>query len=273
MSDKANTGVIGHPISHSKSPIIHNYWLKKYGIEGQYVAIDIPCEDLKSRVQQLINESYRGFNVTVPHKESILELCDTIDDTAAKIGAVNTVTIKDGKLEGRNTDAFGFIENIKQNAANFDFKGKTVTVLGAGGAARAVIYGLLGQGVSKIYLCNRTPQKAEKLLQHFTNLELTPWCSKIKSLYESNLLVNTTSLGMQGQPSLEIDLLDLPQNAVVCDIVYNPLITPLLSAAKARGNPIVTGIGMLLHQARPAFEAWYGVMPEVDDELLKQVMP
>ncbi|MDB2682753.1 shikimate dehydrogenase [Alphaproteobacteria bacterium] len=276
MSNIIKTGVIGHPISHSKSPLIHNHWIKKYGLSGEYLPIDIPCDDLKSRIEDLKNESYAGFNVTIPHKESIHELCDEIDETAAKIGAVNTVIIKDGKLLGRNTDAFGFIENIKQSAPNFSLKDKTAFVLGAGGAAKAVIYGLQQQGIKKIFICNRTRAKAENLLQHFTNLEVIDWCSNSDdykaSLSESNLLINTTALGMNGQPELPIDLKSLNKDALVSDIVYAPLITPLLESAQARGNKIITGIGMLLHQARPAFEAWYGVMPEVDEELQQKAL-
>jgi len=276
MSNFVKTGVIGHPIKHSKSPLIHNHWIEKYGLEGLYEAIDIAPDTLKSDIQKLIDQSYAGFNVTIPHKESIMNLCDNIDETAQKIGAVNTVTIRDRKLTGYNTDAFGFIENIKQTHPDFSFKDKSAFILGAGGAAKAVIYGLQQEGVKKIYITNRTKEKAEKLLQHFTNLKIIEWCSNSEhdkqSLSESNLLINTTSLGMNGQPDLPYSANDINKDAIISDIVYAPLMTPLLESAQANGNKIVTGIGMLLHQARPAFEFWYGTKPDINEALLNKVL-
>ncbi len=270
MSDFIKTGVIGHPISHSKSPLIHNYWIKKYGLEGEYNAIDIPCEHLEEGIKELTGEGYAGFNLTIPHKELMIPLCDEIDDIARSIGAVNTAIIKDGKLKGTNTDAFGFIENIRQARLGFDFSAGRAVVLGAGGAARAVIYGLLNAGTPEIYLLNRTREKAETLIQTTSDpsrIKLMEWEKRDKFLAGAHLLVNTTALGMVGQPALELDLSALPEEALVNDVVYAPLYTDLLSNAQERGNPVVTGIGMLIHQARPAFEAWFGVLPEIDEEV------
>ena len=259
--------VIGHPIAHSKSPLIHGYWIEKYGLDGFYEAIDIPCEALEVRVRDLAAQGYVGFNVTVPHKEAIFEICDEVDDVARAVGAVNTVTLAHGKLYGTNTDGFGFIQNIVQHKNDYDFAADKVVVLGAGGAARAVLQGLLQKGCKDIILLNRTIKRAEKLADDFDFVQVEAWEKRNKILNGASLLVNTTALGMSGQPALEIDLGALPQEALVTDIVYAPLMTDLLTAAQNRGNPIVTGIGMLLHQARPAFEAWFGVMPEVDEAL------
>lgn len=261
--------VIGHPVSHSKSPLIHNYWIRQYGLEGSYEAIDVSCEKLESEARRLIAEGYNGFNVTVPHKENILALCDAVDETAKMIGAVNTVVIKDKKLRGTNTDAFGFLENLKAARPGFDLSGKKAVILGAGGAARAALAGLLGENIGSVTIANRTAQKSEKILEHFKDkrIKAVPWERREAALEGAGLLINTTSLGMKSMNPLEISLEKLPPEALVCDIVYNPLKTGLLKAASARGNKTVTGIGMLLHQARPAFRAWTGIMPEVTREL------
>jgi len=272
------TGVIGHPIAHSKSPLIHNYWIKQLGLSGEYKAIDLSCENLESGITDLIAQGYKGFNITVPHKVDVMRLCHTLDPLAKIIGAVNTLIVQNnGHLHGTNTDAFGFIENIRENAPAFRFDAGPALVLGAGGAARAVIQGLLEAGVPEIWLANRTRANAQSLL------ELSPTPDKIKvinwddkdnpaTLSGINLLTNTTALGMTGKDKLVIDLSALPLSALVNDIVYAPLMTDLLTQAKAQGNPIVTGIGMLLHQARPAFHHWYGIMPNVDDPLQKLVL-
>ena len=269
------TGVIGHPVGHSKSPLIHDYWMERHNIKGEYHAIDIFPDNLRHDVRALVDQGYAGFNVTVPHKETISDLCETLDDAAQKIGATNLIRVQDGKLIGSNSDAFGFSENIKQKAPDFDFKAGPVMVLGAGGAARAVIYALLMEGVPKLYLSNRTQSRAEQLAQHFGDLgavEVIPWDQKEDSLPACHALVNTTLLGMIGQPPLEIRLDGLSRHALVNDIVYNPLITDLLRKAMEQGCKTVGGIGMLLHQARPAFQAWHGVMPEVDQDLERLVM-
>lgn len=264
--------VIGHPIAHSKSPVIHQYWLNKYQVGGSYDAIDIHPDNLEAEIQKLIAEGYTGFNVTVPHKQNIMKLCHKIDKTALTIGAVNTVVIKEGKLLGYNTDAFGFIENIKQNS-NFSFQGKTVCVLGAGGAARAVVYGLIQESVSKIFITNRTFEKAQELTKIAPEItECVHWEERSDILDNIDLLVNTTSLGMTGKKPLELELMPLAPHAIVHDIVYAPLMTDLLFNAQKLGNPIVTGIGMLLHQARPAFHAWTGTMPDINSELESLVL-
>lgn len=261
--------MIGHPIGHSKSPIIHNYWIAKYERAGLYEAIDIAPDDLHDGVQGLIKDGYAGFNATIPHKEALLTLCDTLDPIAKSCGAVNTVVIRDGYLHGYNTDAFGFLENIRAYKPDFDFTAGPAVVLGAGGAARAIIAGLINEN-APIILTNRTREKAEILAREITQnagqggaVTIVDWKDRHNALSGVNVLVNTTSLGMVGQAALEIALDQLPQTALVTDIVYSPLETDLLKRAKERGHPIVTGIGMLLHQARPGFEKWHGVMPDV----------
>jgi len=265
-------GVIGFPIKHSKSPIIHNHWIAQHGLEGEYKAIEIAPENLKSGVQALIDEGYAGFNVTIPHKQEIFKLCESVDDVAQAIGAVNTVVIKNGRLHGTNTDAFGFIENVHQSAFGVDFMHRPCVVLGAGGAARAVVYGLIETGAKEIIITNRTKEKAYEVATMSGIVRVADWEERSKILQGSGFLVNTTSLGMSGKELLEIDLSALPEGAVVSDIVYAPLMTPLLKDAESKGHQIVTGIGMLLHQARPAFEKWFGVLPDVDETLEKKVL-
>ena len=265
-------GVIGCPIKHSKSPIIHGHWMEQYNIDGKYQKIEIKPESLDVEIKRLINENYNGFNVTVPHKEEIFKLCDEVDEKAKTIGAVNTVLIKDKKLHGTNTDAFGFIQNLKESS-NLILKDKSVLLLGAGGAARAIIYGLLDEGVSKVYISNRTRERAENLVTMSPNkIDVVDWDVKEDILNEIDLLVNSTSLGMQGQAELSINLSNLKSGTVVTDIVYSPLKTPLLQDAENRGHDVVTGLGMLLHQARPAFEAWTGTLPDVTRELQELVL-
>ncbi len=266
------TGVIGHPISHSKSPLIHGYWIKTYFCKGTYEAIDIAPENLKSGIDDLIAQGFAGFNVTVPHKQAIMEYCDTLDDTALAVGAVNTVVIENGRLEGRNTDVFGFIENIRSAERNmglsWGLENGPALVLGAGGAARAAVYGLIRAGVPKIYIANRTLEKAQELCDFAPGLiEALPWDQKESVLPEINFLANTTALGMIGKDALEIDLSSTHPDALVHDIVYAPLYTDLLRAARDHDLRVLTGIGMLLHQARPAFEAWFDIMPLVTPAL------
>lgn len=273
--------VIGHPVKHSKSPLIHGYWIGKYGLHGSYGAIDLAPGDLATGIRRLAEEEgYLGFNLTVPHKEAGLALCDEIDGAAAEIGAVNTLVVEEGgRIRGLNTDSYGFVANIEEsgaaegNGARFSIAGKTALVLGAGGAARAVAAGLKSRGAGRIILSNRTEAKAEALAAALGPCAVVAgWEEKEEALSGVDLLVNTTALGMTGQPPLEIGLGNLPREALVNDIVYAPLMTPILRAAQARGNPVVTGIGMLLHQARPAFAAWFGLMPEVTPELEERVL-
>lgn len=272
MSNPIKAGVIGHPIAHSKSPLIHGTWIKAYGLDGNYTAIDIPPDNLEHKINALREAGFAGFNVTVPHKLALLSLCDTVDVLARQIGAVNTVTLKNGKFFGTNTDVFGFLENIRAHAPAFDFTAGPALVLGAGGAARAVVHALLSCGTPHIFLCNRSADKAQSLRDTAVSPEritMLPWSERDSShiLKRLHLLVNTTALGMTGKEALNLNLTALPQACLVHDIVYAPLNTDLLQAAMARGNPIVTGIGMLLHQARPAFQEWFGIMPRITPEL------
>lgn len=266
-------GVIGYPISHSKSPLIHNHWLDRYGIAGDYSAIEVAPENLESDIARLAGAGFAGFNVTIPHKQAVMPLCATLDPTARAIGAVNTIVIRDGALHGMNTDAFGFLENLQKSSFGADFIHRPAVVLGAGGAARAVVHALLNAGAGRILLTNRTMGKIGDIVAMAPDvIEPVAWDDKNAALTGAGLLVNTTSLGMTGQPELEIDLSLLPQDAVVCDIVYAPLMTAFLQQAETRGNQIVTGIGMLLHQARPAFEQWFGILPEIDEDLERRVL-
>ncbi|PZQ49095.1 MAG: shikimate dehydrogenase [Micavibrio aeruginosavorus] len=265
--------VIGSPIKQSKSPLIHNHWIAEHGLKGEYTAVEILPENLEQDVQRLIDSGYAGFNVTAPHKQEIFKLCESVDDTARKIGAVNTVVVRDGKLHGTNTDAFGFIENVHRNTFGTDFLHKPAVVLGAGGAARAVVYALIEAGAKKIIVLNRTKEKAEEIRKDYPlEIFVGDWAGRNALLDGAGLLVNTTALGMSGKDPLDIDLSSLPKEAVVSDIVYAPLMTDLLKQAESRGHQIVTGIGMLLHQARPAFEKWFGVLPEVSEALEKKVL-
>ncbi|MBI1302143.1 MAG: shikimate dehydrogenase [Alphaproteobacteria bacterium] len=267
MTDFKKAGVIGHPISHSKSPVIHNYWIQKYGLNGSYDAIDLSCENLEQGIRKLIEDGFTGFNVTVPHKISVLDVCDSVDNVANTIGAVNTIIVKGGKLHGTNTDAYGFLENLKKQTKIEDFGKIHPIILGAGGAAKSVLYALQNAGCKTVKITNRTQERAEALADGKNNVEVINWENKDKSLNDINLLINTTSLGMIGQKPLEIDLYASKSDLIVYDIVYNPLMTNLLQQAKKKNLKYVTGIGMLLYQAQPAFEQWFGIKPEVTKEL------
>ncbi|HEY8277565.1 MAG TPA: shikimate dehydrogenase [Methyloceanibacter sp.] len=264
--------VIGWPIEHSRSPSIHGYWLKHYKIDGSYRAEAVRPEELSVFLKSLAATGYAGANVTLPHKEDALRLADSIDAAARTIGAANTLWLEAGKLHASNTDAYGFITNLQQQAPGWNDKKRSVIVLGAGGAARAVVFGLIGAGACKILLLNRSRDRADALAENFgRKVEVRDWSQRNESLAGGGLLVNATSLGMTGKPRLDLDLAGLPKEAVVADIVYNPLQTELLTAARARGNRIVDGLGMLLYQAVPGFEHWFGVRPEVTPELREQV--
>ncbi len=262
------TGVIGHPIAHSKSPLIHNYWIKEHGLSGEYKAIDIAPENFNESVANLIDKGYAGFNVTVPHKIAIMDMCDELSPIAQEIGAVNTVTIKGGKLYGTNTDAYGFAQNIKESVKDWRFDGGKAVVLGAGGAANAIVYALLQENVPEIIITNRSREKAEALRTMAADkITVVDWEDRNSTFDNANLIVNTTALGMSDKPALEVGISAAPKTALVTDIVYAPLMTDLLSAANAQGMQYVTGIGMLLHQARPGFELWNEVLPDVTAEL------
>lgn len=266
--------VIGDPVSQSLSPKIHNFLLQKYSINGNYKAIEVKKENLSQAIKNLVDEGYQGFNVTIPHKEEVLKLCDHLSQTAKLVGAVNTVIItEDKKLFGHNSDIEGFLNNLKHFQPDFDLKNKTVFLIGAGGAARAVLYGLIKSKVKKIIITNRSKPRAETLIKDFTNfakekkceLEFAAMPDFENQLNACDLLVNSTSLGMESgadpQP-LIINLNHLPSSAIVYDIVYKPLITDLLKSAQKNNNKIVTGIGMLIYQALIGFEAWFKKRPE-----------
>lgn len=273
MTQFIRAGVIGHPINHSKSPIIHGHWIAQHGLDGSYEAIDIAPDMLPARIAQLAADGYAGFNVTIPHKEAIFKFCDDVDEKAQLIGAVNTVKIERGKLYGTNTDAFGFIANIKQNAPGFDFTRGSALVLGAGGAARAVVYGLLQENVPHIIITNRTRDKADMIAAMAPEkISVIDWDMRADAVRDAGLIINTTALGMTGKDPLDISLDGAQDGALVTDIVYAPLMTNLLKQAKDKKLQYVTGIGMLLHQARPAFELWFGVLPQVDDLLRVRVL-
>lgn len=260
-------GVIGWPVTHSLSPRLHGYWLRHHGIDGAYVPLAVRPEDFVSVLNALSRMGFVGVNVTLPHKESALGAVDGVDATAREIGAVNTIDVTaEGRLAGRNTDAFGFIENLKRGAPEWEASLGPAVVLGAGGAARAVCRALADAGVPEIRIANRTIARARAIAKA-VGANVVPWDERSAALEGIALLVNATNLGMEGKPPLELGLGALPARAVVNDIVYNPLETGVLRAAAARGNVVVDGLGMLLHQARPGFAAWFGTDPEVTEGL------
>lgn len=267
-------GVLGWPVAHSRSPRLHGYWIDRLGLDAAYLPLAVAPEHLAQAVRALPRLGFRGANLTIPHKEAVLPLLDAIDPLAARIGAVNTLVIDEaGRITGRNTDAFGFLENLRRNAPSWRPAAGPATVIGAGGAARAVIAALIEAGVPEIRLVNRSRVRAEQLAATLGGpIHVAEWADRAEQLDGAALLVNTTSLGMHGQPPLDLDLAALPVAAVVTDIVYVPLETPLLAAARRRGHPVVDGLGMLLWQAVPGFEAWFGVRPEVDEALRAFVM-
>ncbi len=262
-------GVIGSPVGHSRSPLLQNAWLKRYGIAGQYVPMDIAQDDLADALVTLPKLGFVGVNVTIPHKERVLELSDLVTDRAAIIGAANTLIFrKDGKIHADNTDGYGFTKNLEQNAQNWQPKNGPAVVFGAGGAARAVIVALLDAGVPEIRLTNRTRARADALRSEFgAKIAVHDWVHAGNVIDDAATVVNTTSLGMAGQPDFRVSLDALPSTATVTDLVYNPLKTGFLAAAEARGCDIVDGLGMLIHQAVPGFERWFGHRPRVDEDI------
>lgn len=266
-------GVLGWPVNHSRSPRLHNFWIARHGVNGAYLPLPVVPDAFASAVRALSDLGFAGANVTLPHKLAALELCDQIDDVASRIGAVNTLMFgANNGISGTNTDAAGFLDNLIDAAPDIDLGRDAVTILGAGGAARAVIVALLDAGAGEIRIANRSESRAASLAEEFgAKCIAVPWSERAAALDGIGLLVNTTSLGMKGQPPLDLSLQDLPKRALVNDIVYDPLTTPLLRAAAARGNLSVDGLGMLLHQARVGFHAWFGVEPNVDDALRRHV--
>lgn len=267
-------GVMAWPVGHSLSPRLHNHWLSTMEIDGAYVPLPVRPDDVAKVISTAGRMGFRGLNVTVPHKEMALKAVDSVDDLATRIGAVNTIIYdEDGKSLGTNTDGFGFIENIRQKYAGWSFEEGPAVVLGAGGAARAIVVALMDAGAPEILICNRTHERAQELANDLNGpVTVVPWDTRNDALSGAALLVNTTTLGMTGKDQLEINLEALPEYACVNDIVYAPLETRLLRAAYHRGNPTVDGIGMLLHQARPGFEAWFGQAPEVNNVLRLHVL-
>jgi shikimate dehydrogenase len=265
-------GIMGWPVAHSRSPALHGFWLAEHGIDGAYVPLAVEPSRLEQALRALPALGFSGCNLTIPHKQAALAVMDRVDPFARRIGAMNTVIVaSDGSLEGSNTDVFGFRENLRDRAPGWKASAGPAVVLGGGGSARAVVAALIAEGVSEIRLVNRTSAHAEvlarDLAQQGTRITVHPWESRNDTPREAGILVNTTSLGMDKEPPLDIDISKLPATAVVVDIVYVPIETALLASARRRGNPAVDGLGMLLHQGRPGFEAWFGAPVNVSLEL------
>ena len=266
-------GVIGWPIEHSKSPLLHGYWLDQLQIDGVYTKVAVEPENFEATIRSLMAEGWRGANVTIPHKEAALTLADEATDTARAIGAANTLIFTDGKILADNTDGFGFTENLNDRAGDKWRPGEPAAIFGAGGASRAIIHALLKAGAPEIRLTNRTRSRAENLAKVFgPNVTVIDWADQTATLTGAALIVNTTSLGMAGQPPLEIDFALAPPNSLATDIVYTPLETPFLQSAEKAGLATVDGLGMLIHQGRPGFEAWFGKAPKADETLRRLLL-
>ncbi len=266
--------VIGHPIAHSRSPALHGFWLRRYGVPGHYIPMDVAPLDLEATLRFLPKLGFVGANITIPHKEAVLKIADVITDRAALIGAANTLIFrKDGKIHADNTDGAGFIANLRQNAPGWNPAKGPAAVLGAGGAARAVLAALIEVGVPEIRHSNRSRPRAEALRHDFgPKIVVHDWTQAANMLEGAATVINTTSLGMAGKPEFRVPLDALEPGAVVNDLVYNPLKTQFLAAAEARGCTIVDGLGMLLHQAAPGFERWFGPTPSVDEDTRNAVL-
>jgi shikimate dehydrogenase len=261
-------GVVGWPIEHSRSPTIHRYWLKELGIPGSYEKFAVRPEEFRQFVDKIGRDGFLGANVTAPHKEAAFEACDRRTPVAEALGAANTLWRQDGWLWGDNTDVAGFLANLDESAAGWAEQRKLAVVIGAGGAARGIIYALASRGFERIAVVNRTQARAEALAEHFgSSITVTPWTDLAAELPSADLLVNTSTLGMIGQPALSVDLGSLSKRAVVADAVYVPLRTPLIEAARGRGLRAAEGLGMLLHQAAPSFARWFGQRPVVTPAL------
>jgi shikimate dehydrogenase len=262
-------GIMGWPVMHSRSPRIHNFWLTKHGLAGTYVPLAIRAEGLRAALRALPALGFAGCNLTIPHKEAAFEIVDRVDSLARRIGAINCVVVApDGSLDGCNYDGFGYIHSILEAYPGWQADAGPIVVIGAGGGARAVLVSLADHGAREMRLINRSPKRAQALAQELgAPIKALAWNDRHAALDGAAMLINTTSQGMSGQPALDLALDKLPTSALVSDIIYVPGETPLLAAARLRGNRTVNGLGMLLHQARPAFHAWFGVMPEVTAEL------
>jgi shikimate dehydrogenase len=267
MAESPRAFVAGHPIRHSRSPLIHSSWLSRYGINGSYTAIDVAPENLAALMDSVRSGTWAGGNVTIPHKEAACRLADRLDGAAEAIGAVNTLWLDDGKLIGGNTDAYGFAANLDQRLPGWRDAGRGL-VFGAGGASRAVVHALVEAGFERIEIVNRTEQRARELAARFgEKVHAHGWDAGETLVREAGLLVNTTSLGMEGHAPMEFDFSHANNGALATDIVYAPLETPFLKLTKSAGLKTCDGLGMLLHQAAPGFERWFGRRPEVDDAL------
>ena len=280
MSEQPKAGVLGDPVMHSRSPLIHNFWLSEYGIGGSYEKLHVTADEFAPFVRGLAAQGFVGANVTLPHKEAAFALADELDPLAERLQAVNTLVFEGGRIKGLNTDGYGFMQNLTSHSPQWR-RDRPVLVLGAGGAARAIVASLAAAGVPEIFMANRTVEKIESFrpLMHDYDcrLQALAWSERARPLAEIGLLVNTTSLGMAKQAApetgmvLDMTLADMAPDAVVTDIVYTPLITPLLQAARARELQIVDGLGMLLHQAAPGFALWFGRQPEVTPALRQHI--
>ncbi len=266
-------GLLGWPVAHSRSPVIHNHWLQKYGIPGRYVLFPVPPENLAAALHGMAALSLRGCNVTTPHKQAVMPFIQHVDPLARRIGAVNTIVVgQDGSLTGFNNDGNGFVQSLRDARPGWRPDAGPIVVVGAGGAARAVVASLADQGAREIRLVNRTFERARALADEYgPPVRAYPWDDRAELLAGAMLLANTTDRGMNGKPALDLDLARLPAGAIVGDLIYTPPETPLLAAARARGNLTVNGLGLLLNQARPAFNAWFGTMPEITPELVRAV--
>jgi shikimate dehydrogenase len=267
-------GVMGWPVAHSRSPVIHNHWIRQYGLQGAYGLFPVQPDKLEDAIRGLPALGLAGCNVTIPHKVNAMKLMDVVDPLAQRMGAINTIVVTpEGALHGFNNDGYGYIQCLRDAKPDWKANAGPVTVLGAGGAARAVVLSLLDQGATEIRLINRTRAKAQALADEFgAGIQVFDWSERNEALAGIALLVNTTNQGMHGQPELELQLDRLPTTALVSDAIYIPLETSLLKAARLRGNATVNGLGMLLNQARPAFHAWFGVNPEITPELHQAIM-
>ena len=261
-------GITGWPVTYSRSPRLHGFWLQRHAIDGAYIPLPVQPENFAVAMRGLVAAGFAGANVTIPHKLAAFDICDTVDATARRAGAVNTLVFRDGKIAGSNTDGYGFIANMR--AHGVDPSAGPALLLGAGGAARAIAAALLDVGV-RVTIANRTRQRAEALARDLPELHIIDWNARASALADHALVVNATSLGMTGHDPLDLELSRAPSTLAVADIVYIPLETPLLAAAQARGLRTVEGLGMLLHQAVPGFHAWFGIEPKVDDELRRFV--
>ena len=262
-------GVMGWPVAHTRSPAIHNHWIAKYGLKGAYVQLPVQPERLEAAIRGLAALGFAGCNVTVPHKVSAMRFMDELHPAARRVAAINTIVVQpDGRLLGMNNDGAGYIQSLRDADATWRGDAGPALVLGAGGAARAIVVALLDEGAPELRITNRTLERAQALADDFGDrVKVVPWAERNEAMAGVSLLVNTTSLGMHGQAPLDVALDALPLEAMVSDAVYIPLETPLLAQARMRGHRTVNGLGMLLNQARPAFQSWFGVLPEVTPEL------